>query len=415
MIDSEWRQHWRILPPCIAGIILCAVHGYTLGVMMTPLEQEFGWARAEISAGLLILSVVALFFAPIAGTFIDKFGPRRIGLFGVGFFCLSLGMLSTATSSILSWWGLWVVMAIASMFVLPTVWTVAINGYFDKNRGMALAIALSGTGITAAIIPVVTSYLVEFFGWRGAYIGLAIICFAVVFPLVWFLFHPVDSGKAATSGGLNPPSPARVLKGFSAREGLRSASFLKIAAAVVVFSIALSALTTNAVPVLLAQGMTATTAAGLAGLIGVGSVIGRLGGGYLLDRLNAHKVAACSVLLPIIAIGFLLAFPGLFAGAAVACFFLGLSVGTEVDACAYLAAKHFGLRSFGTLFGAINGLMLFSNGVGPILANSIYDVTQSYNLVLWALIPMCLIASVFFLLLGPYPVFEEPAPEPAIP
>src|SRR5262245_39125735 len=58
--NSEWRQHWTLLIPCIAGIVLCAVHGYSLGVMIIPLEQEFGWSRAEITTGPLIISFIAL-------------------------------------------------------------------------------------------------------------------------------------------------------------------------------------------------------------------------------------------------------------------------------------------------------------------------------------------------------------------
>jgi hypothetical protein len=79
---------------------------------------------------------------------------------------------------------------------------------------------------------------------------------------------------------------------------------------------------------------------------------------------------------------------------------LGLAIGTEFDACAYLVAKLFGLHSFGKLFGIINGLMLFTTGVAPILANHIYDVTASYTLLLWMLIPSFALASFFFYRLG---------------
>jgi len=404
---SEWRQHWHVLPPCLAGIILCAVHGYSMGVMIGPLEQEFGWLRAEISAGLMLISFVALFGAPMVGTAIDRFGPRRIALFGVPFFCFTLAMLSTATSNIWTWWGLWGVLALASMFVIPTVWTAAINGYFSKNRGMALAIALSGTGISAAFVPTLTNLLMESFGWRGAYIGLGVISVAVVLPLTWFLFHPVG-GRKTPANNRDDTAPATPLSGMSPKEGLRSPNFIKIAASVAIFSMAMCALTTNAVPVLIAQGFTAAKAAGIAGLIGIGSVIGRLGGGYLLDRLDANKVAAFSVLLPTVTIALFLAFPGSMVVASIACVVLGLSVGAEVDACAYLAARHFGLRCFGTLFGTINGLMLFGNGIAPIIANYVYDVTRSYDLVMWGLIPACVASSILFLMLGAYPIFDEP-------
>ncbi len=413
MIDSEWRQHWRILPPSIAGIILCATHGYSLGVMIVPLEQEFGWARAEISAGLFIISLVGLFVAPLAGTLIDRFGPRRIALIGVPFFCLALALLSTATANILTWWGLWALLAAASMLIIPTVWTAAINGFFSKKRGMALAIALSGTGITAATVPSLTNFLLQSYGWRGAYIGLGLIFITLVLPLVWFMFHPAGSRKAIAAQQESSLPPVQVNIGVSAREGFRSPSFLKLAGAVALFSVALPAITSNAVPLLMAQGMTSARAAGLAGLIGIGSITGRLVGGYLLDRFAANKVATLSVLLPIIAIVLLLTGPGSVLTASAACLIVGLAVGTEVDACAYLAARHFGLKSFGTLFGAINGLMLFGNGLAPILANLVFDVTRSYELVLWGMIPLCVATALLFYSMGSYPNFEGEKPKPA--
>lgn len=407
---GELRQHWRILPPSLLGITLCSVHGYSLGVMIPRLEAEFGWPRAEISGGMLIIAMIALFAAPMVGNAVDRLGPRRIALLGVPFFCLTLGLLSTATSSIASWWGLWALLALGNMCILPTIWTQAINGYFDRARGKALAIALCGTGLAGAFVPSLANWLAENHGWRNAYVGLALIGAAVTFPVVFALFRPRGAG---THHDAKAAASSLVGKGVSVRDGLRTPSFLKLAAATVLFSVALCALTTNAVPVLLSRGMTPATAAGYAGLLGLGSVIGRLGGGLLLDRFDAARVAAASVTMPVIAVLILLFLPG-DAAAGAACLIVGLSVGTEVDCCAYLAAKHFGLKSFGTLFGAMNGMMLFGNGLAPVIANYVYDVTRSYGPVLWFQIPACLITALLFLWLGPYPEFHE-EPEEVVP
>lgn len=403
---GELRREWRILPPCLAGITLCSVHGYSLGVMIVPLEQEFGWTRAEISGGMFIISLIALFAAPMSGFATDRFGPRLIALFGIPLFGGCLALLSMATANIASWWGLWALLAVGNMFLLPTVWTKAINGRFDANRGIALAIALCGTGIAAAFVPSLTNWLIADFGWRNAYVGLGLIGVVTVFPLAWFLFRPDSPVADAAPAVAQAATPAPDSSGVSARQGYTMPSFIKMAAAIWLFSAAICALTTNAVPVLLSRGMTPATAAGLAGLLGIGSILGRIGGGFLLDRFDAGKVAALSVTLPAVAVLLLLAFPGDVA-AGLACLIVGLGIGTEVDCCAYLAARHFGLRSFGTLFGTLNGLMLFGNGIAPVLANHVYDVTRSYEIVLWFQIPACLGTALLFLWLGPYPSFTE--------
>jgi MFS family permease len=175
--------------------------------------------------------------------------------------------------------------------------------------------------------------------------------------------------------------------------------------ALIFYSVALCALTTNGVPVLLGRGFGHAEAAGIAGLLGIGSVTGRLGCGYLLDRFDAKKIAAIGVIAPMAAALLLLAVPGSGTAARIAFLMIGLAAGSEYDATAYLAARHFRARHFGTIFGTIGGITLVANGLAPLVANHIYDVTKSYDTVLWAQLPMGIIAAVFFLMLGPYPMF----------
>jgi MFS family permease len=409
---SELRQNWSLLPACMVGIMLCSLHGYSLGVMIPALEAEFGWPRAQISGGMMIVAMIALVGAPIAGIAVDRFGSRRIALFGILFFCTALALLATANSDVRSWWALWVLLAIGNMMILPTVWAKAINGRFDRNRGTALALALCGTGIASAFAPSLTQWLVEHYGWRTAYVALAGLGAAITFPIAWFWFHPLDRSMASVVSG----QQAQVLTGYSVHEGIRRPIFYKLAFAIWLFSVSICALTTNAYPVLLAQGLMPQTAAATAGLMGIGSIGGRLLGGYLLDRFDAGKVGAASVCFPCLTVALLLAFPGSAPAAGLACLVLGLAIGTEVDCCAYLAGRHLGLKSFGTLFGAMNGLMLFGNGIAPVVANHIYDVTRSYDIVLWAQIPACLATAAMFLSLGKYPDFaghSEVAASPA--
>ncbi|MET0587314.1 MAG: MFS transporter, partial [Novosphingobium sp.] len=251
---NEFRQHGLILLPAMAGIMFCSIHGYSLGVMIGPLEQEFGWARAQISTGPLIVSLIALLVAPLVGMAVDRFGSRKIGLVGPILFAGAVALLSTVTSDIRMWWALWMLLGVTSMFVIPTVWTAAINASFERNRGLALAIALCGTGIAAALYPTLTNVLVERFGWRAAYVGLAVISLAVVLPLTFLFFHgPGEQKRNAATRAERPK-----LRGLALSEGVRSPRFIKLAAAATVFSVAICALTANAVPVLLGEGLDRT-------------------------------------------------------------------------------------------------------------------------------------------------------------
>lgn len=397
--SGEWR-HWPVLLPSVAGITLAAVNGYSLGVMIGPLEREFGWSRTAISIGPLIISCMGLVGGPLVGLGIDRFGPRRIAIIGVLAYCCALAFVSTAGGDVSSWWTRWAILGVGAMFVAPTVWTAAINSLFAVHRGKALAFALCGTGLSAAFVPIVTNALITAYGWRGAYVGLALLGAGIVLPLVLFFFRGAADAARAKSAEANP---AAALPGLNAREGFKSAAFLKLASAVLVFGVGSIALTVNAVPVLRTQGFDAATAAWLAGLIGIGSIAGRLGGGFLLDHFDAKKVAAAAALSPLLTVALFLLFPGSVAPVAIGALFLGLSAGAEVDACAYLAARHFGMRSFGTLFGAINGLVLFGAGIAPLAANYAYDQTGTYHYMLVSVVPLGILAASLFLALSRYP------------
>lgn len=400
---GEWGRNWPVLLPSLAGITLAGVNGYTLGVMIPPLEQEFGWSRAAISLGPLIISAMGLFGAPIVGIAIDRFGPRRIAIIGVMVYCCALAFVSTTGSDIASWWLHWAILGVGTMFILPTVWATAINSLFVVHRGKALAVALCGTGLCAAIVPIVTQMLIAGYGWRGAYVGLALLGAAIVLPLVLVFFR----GTADIAAKPGQTAAPQSLPGLTAREGFRAPSFYLLSGAVLLFGFSSIALTVNSVPVLRSHGFDAATAAAIAGLIGIGSISGRLGGGFLLDLFDAKKVAAAAALLPSITVALFMAFPGSLAPVAIGALLLGLSAGAEVDACAYLAARHFGLRSFGTLFGAINGIVLFGAGVAPLAANYAYDVTGTYHSVLIALVPISAAAAALFMALPRYPEWPE--------
>jgi MFS family permease len=393
---NEWRQHGAIMPACLLGMMLLATHAYALGVMIGPLEKEFGWSRSQISAGPLVTSIVTLLLAPLAGRAMDRHGPRRIALIGVPAFAVAIALISTAGPSIVSWLALYALLALALLLVFPTVWTGAIAMRFEKNRGLAMAIALSGTGLTSALVPYLASRLLEEFGWRGAYIGLGVISFVVVFPLVALLFDRGDIHRRIVekNAASSEAGPTNLF---------RSPRYIRLATAALIYSIGATGLAINAVPVLAEEGFTILEAAKIGGLIGIGTIIGRVVGGVLLDLLDGRLVATACGMAALLSAGILLATEQSVWGASIACFFLGLAAGAEYDACAYLTTRYFPRRIFGALFGVIGALAGVGAGVSPMIANGMYDLTGTYETALWAMIPLFTIASLLFLSLGKYP------------
>jgi MFS family permease len=403
---GEWRRNWPVVLAGAVGGSLATLHLYSTGVMIEPLEREFGWTRAQVSSGLTIVAVAGVLLSPFIGMVVDRVGARRVALFGAALFSLCIAGLSQATSSIGLWWAIWTGIAIGGACIAPTVWAAGVTSLFVKSRGMALAITLCGTAIGAVIVPMTTHLLIDAFEWRGAYLSLAAIWAVVTLPLVYFGFSSAidrgrrqDSAKPAATE-LPPDAP-------SVRQAMASWRFVKLALAAITIVTVASSILANVVPILIAEGYAAGRAAAIAGIIGVGSIIGRLCGGYLLDRINGRFVAGFSVLIPIATCLIVLWASHSVTAVSLGLFLLGLAVGIEWDGVAYLASRHFGMRSFGTVFGTIGGLSLLFNGMGPVLTNHVYDVAGSYEPALWGFIPLCLLSSALFLMLGPYPPAAE--------
>jgi MFS family permease len=405
---QEWRRYGGNLPPAMLGMTLVAVHAYALGVMIAPLEQEFGWSRAEISAGPLVTSVVALLLAVYGGKAVDHFGPRRVALIGVPFYAAALALISTAGPSLISWLLLYALLAVALICIYPSVWAAAIAQRFERYRGLALAVVLSGTGIASAIVPYLGANLIEAYGWRGAYIGMGALSFVFVFPLVVFLFARDKPPERQIDQTLAEVRPA------GTKGELLSPKFIRLAIGGVIYSLGATGLGINAVPILMEEGFSLIAAAEVAGLIGIGTITGRIVGGFLLDRIDGRFVAmGCAIGALSAAIIFLATDQSTLA-ASIACLMLGLTAGAEYDACAYLTTRHFSPRQFAPLFGLLGGLFGFTSGIAPFIANTLYGIFGNYDAILWAIIPMFAISSVMFLSLGRYPdTFEESELQPA--
>jgi MFS family permease len=394
---QEWRQYGGNIVPCLFGMALVAVHAYALGVVMAPLEQEFGWSRAEIAAGPLVTSVTALLLAVFGGRAVDKFGPRKIALAGVPLYSLALALIATAGPSLLSWLALYALLAVGLVMIYPSVWSAAIVQRFVKNRGLALAVVLSGTGIASAIVPFLGASLIEAYGWRGAYIGMGSLAFLIQFPLVYFLFARSEPAKQAKDREVHKPHRT------GTAGDLLSSKFIRLSIAGVIYTLGATGVGINAVPILMEEGFTLIDAAKVAGLIGVGTISGRLVGGFLLDHVDGRFVALGCALGAMSAAAIFLGTDQAIVAASIACVLLGFTAGAEFDACAYLISRHFSQNQFATLFAMLSAMFGFISGIAPFVANVAYEVFGDYDVLLWAIMPMFLVSGVLFLSLGRYP------------
>jgi MFS family permease len=395
---AEWRAHWPLVMASMLGFTMIGVANFSLGPFMGPLEKAFGWSRSEITSGFSIYAVTCVICQPIVGRMIDRFGPRRIALTGLVLSGCALSLFSTANGSLTSWLLLWLVYSLSAQLILTPVWSSAVASEFEAGRGLALALTLSGSALSGMVVPIVSTLVIDTYGWRMAYPILGGGAAAVLLLVIWFLFYSRrDRLRRSRTDAVT------IETGLSTREALRSPTFWKMAVAIFGSFSLMMAFSIHMLPILTRTGLSRDKAALIAGSYGLFAVVGKFSYGLLANRFPGQFVAAAMVVLPVVSCGLLMMPNPSVVMCLIAISLVGVSSGAQLQLLVYLTTRHFGMRAFGTIFGFISCALTIASGVGPILAGRIYDKTGDYRLLLIAGIPMSVIASLVMLWVGDYP------------
>ncbi len=392
---AEWKQNWPVPVTSALALATSVIPIYSLGALMLSIHASTGWSRSQISAGPTLISVCTVIMSPFVGVAIDRFGSRRVGLPGIAFYCAAVSSIAFVGSGVRSWWISWFLVAIAYATVKMTVWTAAVVTLFQRSRGMALGVTLSGLGLGSMTLPYLTTLLQERYGWRGAYLFLAGGGFLLTFPLLWFFFYGAGDRETETLRPTDPDS----LSEISPKRAFLSRRYLQMASAALFAAVPSTAFLVHFVPIVRASGLSAHTAAATAGVIGVCSILGRLGGGFLLDRFSGPRIGFISCALPVLSGPVLLMNHGALA-ATFAAAMIGLSAGSEIAVLAYLVPRYFGIKHFGLLFGVLNGLITLGLGIGPLFAGYLFDRFGSYSNFLLLTVPLFAASAILLGTLG---------------
>lgn len=376
------------------------------GVMLEPIEADLGWTRAEISSGPFVVSIMGLFFATPAGHLIDRWGSRMTGVLVIACTFIAIMGMAMTGKHLWQWWAAWFFFGIAGSFT-STVWMAPVSIVFDKGRGMAIAITMCGASLSAILAPPMAEWVMQDYGWRVAFGVLAILWCGLTLPLVLsFVPGPVVEPQRA-SGIESEPGETLAAFGMGPREGLRSRAFWLIFAASGISGLTSLALILNLVPVLTYTGIARSDAITIASVMGMAGLVGRLASGWLMDTYDIRWLAIIGSLLSIALPISLLVAPGIVWVAMVSLVFHSLVGGLRMSAVIYMTSTYLGARSFGLFYGAITTTVTVAQGLGPLIANYIYDHTQSYLPTIWAAIPGFLVAALCFYVLGPKPDFSR--------
>lgn len=399
----EFRRGWPVLVAAALGTAFGAspIPFNSIGPFTKPLADEFGWGRGDIQLALFWFTAAVVLVVPFVGGLADRIGVRKVAIGALTLFGITFAALAFTPASLFAFYLLWILMGALGGGSTPVTWTRAVNSWFVHNRGLALALTLMGTGLTAAVLPSLATWLIEQYGWRKAFIGISLLPLVIALPVAIWLFREPDDTDAT------PLLAATSRSGVTVGAALRDYRFWVIALSILCVAIALGGSITNFQPLLMDRGFRAQEAAKIAGVIGVSVIVGRLVAGYLIDRFWAPLVTLPMLALPAVACFLLAQTQVPMAAAVLSAILIGLAAGAETDLVAYLTARYFGLANYGRLYGLQYSVFGFASGISPFLFGKVFDVTGSYQPILYVAAVLFVLGAVALLTLGRYPRFEE--------
>jgi MFS family permease len=368
---------------------------YGLPLYYDFMVREFGWSRTQVTSGnALSRLVVGPLFGFAAGWIVDRFGPRRLMLLGIlmaGAALVGLGGMS----ALWMFYAFYLLNAIGYVCGGPLPNQVLLSQWFTAGRGKAMGFAYLGIGIGGAIVPWLSYWMVQWWGWRGALRGLGILIVVLAWPMAYFVKEArVEAASGTAGGGMAP-----------LRAVLRKPAFYLLALGSMC-SIAAVGGTNQHLKLFMSldAGYSQGDATRIISLVLAFSIAGRLLMGWLADRIPKKHVMLVIYLLVAAAIPLLFRASSRGAMGLFAVLF-GIGLGGEYLIIPLMAAELFGVGVLGRVMGIVVTADGVAEAVSPMLVGYLRDVTGTYRAGFTWLVVAALVgaAAIVFLPRSPTP------------
>lgn len=380
---------WYIaLSGTITSFISLAVLQIGHGAFINDIYEELSWSMTAISTGFSIRVLGAGILSPLGGYLIDKFGPRITCITGTTLTFIGLILFSIMTE-------LWVfylssiIIAVGMSIGSHNAITASIMHWFDKKRGFAYSFSATGRALGyIGIVPI--TILLSNYGWRDTSLYASYFFLIISLPASFVIKPNPELENKLPVNPVNKEKEKRISNTeYGITDALRTPAFWFLAFAQLIYSFGNQMNLVHQQPALKSIGYSLSAVALIVTIFGGIQVFGRLGSGWIGDRIGRSFLLMISFLLMGIGwIGLLFATPG-------AIFFItlyllfytaGQSAHTATDQT--VVADFFGITRFATIKGSMQLIALVGGITGPIMAGRIYDVYGSYDIAFIILCPV---------------------------
>ena len=387
---------YMVAASVLTNTIFSAAYFQGFGVLILPIERAFGWDRWVISAAMSVRQLESGIVSPAVGFLLDRFSARKLIFWsavisGVGF--IGLGF----TAGIATFFLCFVIISLGASGVSHAVtWPVIISRWFRRKRGLATGLAVTGP-IFGSPLVILNTHIEAAYGWRvvlfayGALVLLGVTLLSMLVrdrPEPYGLRPDGDPPEDGSAENENTQSLRHADAGLTFRAVLRTREFWLFTSYLSGTFAINSAVQGHMIPYFQQDiGLSAAWAAVVMSMVFVISGIGRIGGGYLLDRTDYRLVLAVVAAMMGLALLYLqvVGAKSVLATVPFAAMF-GISFGCLVPMRGTVGSIMFGTRAIGKVLGLLQGGPIAAGVVGPMVMGMIFDLHGNYSAAIWGLI-----------------------------
>jgi len=367
---------------------------YAFGRFMPTLIEELGSSTAAISAAISVYMVVLGLTGPVVGKLTDRYGPKQVLVWG-GLIGAAGLMLLSLTSALWNLYVLYFVVGVGMSGAGTVPVSVVISKWFKKRRGLAIGITMAGISLGAIVLAPLAHYLIEAIGWQSAYLALGVLTAVLIIPPVLLVMKTRPEDKGLLPDGARPvaddelpeqasesnaPATTGDAKaGWSVRMAMKTLPFWLVLVTFFLSGAGVAGVLQHEVRILEIMDVSLAAASFALGLTGGIGGIGKIGFGFIADKMSPKYTAIICIALQLVGVVILM-FTHTTAMVWVFVIVFGFAMGGNITVQPLLSGYLFGMASLGTIFGWVLLAGAIGSSLGPVLMGAIFDASGSYNL-----------------------------------
>jgi MFS family permease len=406
--EDAWG--WVVVGASFVTMALLYGLWYSYSVFLVALLKEFGWSRSVTAGAFSMFALVHAGVGPFFGPIAERFGPRRVIFFGG---CvLALGLLLAGQTS--QPWHLYLafgfIAAIGIGFSGYVPLVILVRGWFPTRVGTAVGIATAGISMGIAFLIPICQFLIDELGWRWALrvLAAAVVCWLL--PAALWLLRECPAAATFRPPASKADRPSDPARHWTLPLALQSWRFWGLCAVLFTSNTAVTLFMVHQVVYLVDHGVPPMVAATVGGIVGLISIGGKAGWGYLMDRALRETVFSLACACFLLSIGGLV-LAGIYPLSVVPYVYavaLGLGYSITAPFTPAVANALFGGPGFSTIFGSIHISLGFGTAAGAWAGGKIFDVTGSYAAAFWGALGLTCLSCVLLWAVAP----RRPNPPP---